>query len=91
MRVPDSARSLDAINFSTSSVTTNPGLDTTKPGDLIVAYATADGPKSGGQTLTVSGLGLTWTQVARQNAQPGDVEVWTATSRLPRLPECGGI
>jgi len=63
-----------------NSVTASPGLDTTKPGDLLVAYATADGPKSGGQTLTISGLGLTWTQVARQNAQPGDAEVWTATA-----------
>jgi hypothetical protein len=66
--------------LGTNSVTVSPGLDTTKPGDLLVAYATADGPKSGGQTLTVSGLGLTWTQVAQQNAQPGDAEVWTATA-----------
>jgi hypothetical protein len=64
----------------TGSATINPGLDTTKRGDLLVAYATADGPKSGGQSLTVSGLGLTWTKVARENAQPGDAEVWTATA-----------
>jgi hypothetical protein len=66
--------------LNTGSVTINPGLDTTKAGDLLVAYATADGPKSGGQSLTVSGLGLTWTKVARENAQPGDAEVWTATA-----------
>jgi hypothetical protein len=63
-----------------NSVTPKPGLDTTKAGDLLVAYATADGPTSGGQSLTVSGLGLTWTRAAQQNAQLGDAEVWTATA-----------
>ena len=66
--------------LGTNSATINPGLDTTKPGDLLVAYATADGPTNKAQTLTVSGLGLTWTKVAGQNAQPGDAEVWTATA-----------
>jgi hypothetical protein len=73
--VDDSCTALAA-----SSVTTRPGLDTTKAGDLLVAYATADGPTRGGQSLTVSGLGLTWTRAAQENAQLGDAEVWTATA-----------
>jgi len=48
------------------------------PGDLVVAYVSADGPASGGQTATVSGGGLTWTLVARANGAQGASEVWSA-------------
>ncbi len=48
------------------------------PGDLVVAYVSADGPASGGQTVTVSGGGLTWTKAAQENAAQGDSEVWSA-------------
>jgi hypothetical protein len=62
-----------------SSVTT-PSFSTTQPGDVLLAFADADGPSTGGQTVTVSGGGLSWTLVRRANAQPGDAEVWTATA-----------
>jgi hypothetical protein len=53
-------------------------FSTTSGGDVLVAFATADGPSGGGQTLTVSGGGLTWSLVKRQNAQLGTTEIWTA-------------
>ena len=52
-----------------------------KTGDLAVAYVSADGPKTGGQTAFVSGGGLNWTLAARENGEPGDSEVWSA--RVP--------
>jgi hypothetical protein len=51
-----------------------------KPGDLVVAYVAADGPTSGGHTARVTGGGMTWKRVARENAELGDAEVWTARS-----------
>jgi hypothetical protein len=65
--------------FGATSITTKPGIDTTQPGDTLVAFVSADAPRTGGQSVTVSGLGLTWTRVASENGRPGDAEVWTAT------------
>jgi Galactose oxidase-like, Early set domain/Bacterial Ig domain len=64
------------------TVTTGP-LSTTHAGDVLVAFATSDGPGSGGQTVTVSGAGLTWSLVKRVNAQLGDTEIWTAKAAGP--------
>lgn len=55
-------------------------ITTHTPGDLILAYVAANGPKSGGQTATVSGGGLSWSLVKRENGQPGDAEVWEAVA-----------
>jgi hypothetical protein len=55
-------------------------LTTSAANDLIVAYVAADGPTSGGQTITVSGSSLTWTRVAQQNGALGDAEVWEANA-----------
>ena len=50
-------------------------------GDVIVAYAEGDGPDSAGsQSFTVSGCGLSWALLARENAQPGGAEAWAATA-----------
>jgi len=56
-------------------------------GDLVMAFATAAGPAAGGQTLTITGGGLTWTRVARANAMPGLADIWraTATAALSNL------
>jgi len=59
-------------NAQTASVTS------TSP-ELVVAYVAADGD-SPNQTVKVSGGGLTWTRVARSNAQLGDAEIWSATT-----------
>ncbi|HLM86775.1 MAG TPA: Ig-like domain-containing protein [Solirubrobacteraceae bacterium] len=53
-------------------------LTTEESGDLIVAFVAADSPFDGGQTSTVSGGGLTWTLVGRDNTARGDAEIWVA-------------
>lgn len=60
---------------------TTPALTTAMAGEVLVAFAASDGPTaSNSQSVTVSGAGLTWTLVARANAQFGDSEIWTATA-----------
>lgn len=56
-------------------------ISTTEPGDLVLAFVSAGGPATGGQTAKVSGGGLKWTLVARENAQLGDSEVWEARAK----------
>jgi hypothetical protein len=58
-------------------------VTTTQRNELVVAYVTAAGPAAGGQTVTVAGSGLTWTQVAGENSSPGDAEVWVAKAGAP--------
>src|ERR1700675_4922344 len=48
-------------------------------GALAVVYVSSDG-NSPAQTVSVSGGDLTWTLVARSNAQLGDAEIWSATT-----------
>ena len=62
-----------------STVTTG-SFSTSVPGEVLVATVGADGPLSPAQTTTVTGAGLTWSLAARSNTQPGDAEVWTATT-----------
>jgi hypothetical protein len=53
-------------------------LSTKESDDLIVAFVAADSPYTEGQVSTVSGGGLTWTLVARENKALGGAEVWVA-------------
>ena len=55
----------------------SPALSTTGSADVVLAFATSDGPATG-QTLTVSGGGLTWSLVKRVNARGGSTEIWKA-------------
>ena len=64
--------------FSASSTTAK--VSTTVAGDILVALVAARGPAAGGQTVTVSGGGLAWHLVGRENAGRGDAEIWTATA-----------
>jgi len=59
---------------------TTPAFSTSGPGEILLAFAASDGAISGGQRLTVSGAGLTWTLVRRANAQAGTAEIWKATA-----------
>jgi len=76
---------------------TNP-ISTTVAGDTLVAFASLDGPSTGGQSVTtVIGGGLTWHLVTRANAQLGDAEIWAASSpgvlsgvRIESKPHVGG-
>jgi beta-lactam-binding protein with PASTA domain len=61
---------------------TTPAFSTTDAGEVLVAFATSDGPATGTntQSLTVSGAGLTWTRIQRAVTSRGDAEIWTATA-----------
>lgn len=60
---------------------TTPAFSTAMARETLVAFVSADGPKSaGGQTATVTGAGVTWKLVKRANAQFGDSEIWAATA-----------
>ncbi len=53
-------------------------LSTNAAGDLLVAFVASGRAPNGGETSVVSGGGVRWTLVARENAGQGAVEVWTA-------------
>jgi len=56
-------------------------FSTTHTNDVLVAFVGSYGPAAAnGQTVTVSGAGLTWTRVKRQASAFGDSEIWTATA-----------
>ncbi|MGZ4716336.1 MAG: fibronectin type III domain-containing protein [Acidimicrobiales bacterium] len=65
----------DGRNSATTSAFT-----TSSANEVVLAFVSGDGPKTLGQTATVSGGGLTWTLVRRANAQAGTSEVWKATA-----------
>ena len=50
----------------------------TAAGEILVAFAASDGPKSQKQMLTISGAGLTWKRAIRANVQAGASEIWWA-------------
>jgi Big-like domain-containing protein/fibronectin type III domain protein/lysyl oxidase len=79
---PEMVCFLQDVNITASGLgnVTTASFHTGLAGELLLAFAAADGPSSGGQTLGVSGAGLTWTLVKRANAQAGDAEIWAATA-----------
>ena len=60
--------------------TTQP-FSTSVANETLIAFAASDGPGSGGQTMTITGAGLTWRLVTRVNAQAGTSEIWQATAQ----------
>jgi cysteine-rich repeat protein len=77
---PPAVITIDAmVNERAAGTLVSPGLTTTTPNDVIVAFVSSDGPAaSGSQSWTVSGGGLTWTLEKRSNTQAGDAEIWSA-------------
>jgi hypothetical protein len=71
---------IDAIAHAKHPATATATLTTHHAGDLLVALVAGDSPSTAGNTATVTGAGLTWTQARRENAARGDEEeeVWTA-------------
>ncbi|HEX2700650.1 MAG TPA: fibronectin type III domain-containing protein [Acidimicrobiales bacterium] len=68
---------VDRTTFKDATGTaTTSGFDTTGPNELLVAFAASQGPP--GQTVAVSGAGLTWSLARRANTQSGTAEAWTA-------------
>ena len=56
-----------------------PAVATDGDGELLLAFVSADGPERGSQRVTgVTGGGLTWKLVARDNRTGGTTEVWQA-------------
>lgn len=75
--VMDARTSLDQNTRST--VVSSPGLTTNHENELLLAFISADSTGSPNTTVqSVSGGGLTWTLVARTNAQMGTSEIWRA-------------
>lgn len=69
------------VNMHGTGAVTTPSFHTAAPGETLLAFVSSDGPAGAGkQTVTVSGAGLTWTLVKRENARSGDAEVWKATA-----------
>jgi len=73
------ALTIDRVIFSDGRGTrTTAAFGTPAPGDLLVAFVASDGPTSGGQSVTISGAGVTWTPVKRSNGRLGTSEIWQA-------------
>jgi hypothetical protein len=61
-----------------------PMFDTSQGSELILAFISADGPRSATQrALSVTGGGLTWTLATRSNSTWGTTEVWQAYATTP--------
>jgi len=69
---------VDRVVFSDGAGTETVTLTTATAGELLVAFVASEG--NVGQTVTVSGAGLTWTLVRRANAIEGTSEVWSAVA-----------
>jgi hypothetical protein len=77
---PPPAPTVDVVVFSDGLGGTTPTFNTAVPGELLLAFAAADGPALSPQTATISGGGLTWSLVRRENTQSGTAEIWKATA-----------
>jgi hypothetical protein len=75
--------SADQGSTSVSTVTT-PTFSTTAGNELLLAFVTGDYLSGPNTTVTsMTGGGLTWQLVIRQNTQPGNSEIWRAFSAVP--------
>jgi len=79
---PSGAEADQAATASATGTVSVP-FSTAGAADTLVAFVSAAGPASGGQTATVNGAGLTWSLVKRTNARPGDAEIWKAIASAP--------
>ena len=70
--------SVDATVFSDGAGTRTAVVTTTGTNRRLLAFGASDGSSLGGQTLTVSGGGLSWTLVRRVNTRLGTSEIWQA-------------
>jgi hypothetical protein len=80
---PTTAAMAPSVFADGRGAVTTPSFATTQPHTVLVAFAASDGPRSGGQSVTVSGAGLSWSLVRRANTQTGTSEIWTATAPTP--------
>ena len=72
---------VSADGTTNSGVLSTGAFSTAGAGEVLLALVQSDGPgAAGGQTTTVTGAGLTWTLVSRENGQAGVSEIWKATA-----------
>jgi hypothetical protein len=67
-----------AVRATGTGAVTTPGITTTKPGDLLVAFVSSANPT--GISYSLTSPGLTWSRSVQNKAAGRDVEVWTATA-----------
>jgi len=72
--------SIDTLTTAWGKGSAAAKVSTGAAGDLVVAFVAATGPGNKHQSSAVSGGGLTWHLVSRQNPGGSDTEVWTATA-----------
>lgn len=75
---PGTAPAIDSETTAWHTTSTTAHAYTNLTGDLVVAFVAANGPATARQTATVSGGGLTWYLISRQNPAGSDTEVWVA-------------
>ena len=61
----------------------SPGISTTQPNELLVAFIASDASAGGLSFSSVTGGGLTWKLRTRANSQAGDAEIWQAAAPSP--------
>jgi hypothetical protein len=69
-----------SVSVDATGTATTPAFSTSGPNEVLLALVSSDGPRSGGQTATITTNGLTWTLVRRANSQAGDAEIWQASA-----------
>jgi hypothetical protein len=75
----DTVVSKDQTKAATTFVA--PKVSTDGDGELLLAFVAADGPDRGSQRVSgVTGGGLTWKLIARDNRTGGTTEVWQAAT-----------
>jgi hypothetical protein len=75
---PGTAPYIDTLTSAWSKSAATARVSTNVAGDLVVAFVVARGPKNARQTATLSGGGMTWYRISRDNPAGTDTEVWAA-------------
>ena len=70
---------LDGMGTGSGTSSASTTLTTARPGDLLLAFVSADGPEASQQKVaTITGGGLAWKLVTRAGQEAGAAEVWQA-------------
>ncbi|HEX4829985.1 MAG TPA: Ig-like domain-containing protein [Trebonia sp.] len=80
---PGTAPSIASITTAWSATAATAHVTTPVAGDLLVAFVAGNGPAAGRQSATVSGGGLTWYLISRQDPAGSDTEIWAAIPAGP--------
>jgi alpha-tubulin suppressor-like RCC1 family protein len=76
---PERDFSVEADEHDADGAVRTPKFSTSRSGELLLAYVAADGSTRHPQSVTrITGGGLTWTLVRRENTVRGTSEIWQA-------------